>query len=171
MSIKVNYRLYILYRKPFTKCRNKNWDQGSGELQTKGNSQRDLKLGRHCTYIFSTMHTSMNQKDDFPRHANIMEEDAYEISFLAYFLYFEKIEWAYEITLMSVCVSAYPPIVARQRLCKSRPIIARQRLGRNVTAVMNTHATIEEFLDVSFSVWSMSYQGKKGISSSKHFLF
>jgi hypothetical protein len=28
-------------------------------------------------------------------------------------------------------------------LCVS-PIVARQRLGRNVTAVTNTHATIEE---------------------------
>jgi hypothetical protein len=31
------------------------------------------------------------------------------------------------------------------------PIVARQRLGRNVTAVTNTHATIEELLDASFS--------------------
>jgi hypothetical protein len=29
--------------------------------------------------------------------------------FLAYFSYFEKIEQAYEITLLSVCVSVYPP--------------------------------------------------------------
>jgi hypothetical protein len=55
----------------------------------------------------------------------------------------------------SVCVSVYPPIVARQRLGKNpltvarqrlgknSPIAARQRLGRNVTAVTNTHATIE----------------------------
>jgi hypothetical protein len=45
-----------------------------------------------------------------------------------------------------------PPIVARQRLCKNPPIVARQRLGRNVTAVTNTHATLEELLDVSFSI-------------------
>jgi hypothetical protein len=31
--------------------------------------------------------------------------------------------------------------------------IARQRLGRNVTAVTNTHATIEELLDALFSMW------------------
>jgi hypothetical protein len=55
-----------------------------------------------------------------------------------------------------VCVSVYPPIVARQRLGKNPPIVARQRLGkiplivarqrlgRKVTAVRNTHATIEE---------------------------
>jgi hypothetical protein len=39
-------------------------------------------------------------------------------------------------------------------------IVARQRLGRNVTAVTNTHATIEELLDASFSMWPVSYQGK-----------
>jgi hypothetical protein len=49
-----------------------------------------------------------------------------------------------------VCVSVYPPIVARQRLGKNPLIVARQRLGRNVTAVTNTHATIEELLDASF---------------------
>jgi hypothetical protein len=27
------------------------------------------------------------------------------------------------------------------------PIVARQRLGKNVTAAMNTHVIIEEFLD------------------------
>jgi hypothetical protein len=39
------------------------------------------------------------------------------------------------------------------------PIVARQRLGRNVTAVTNTHATIDELLDASFSMWPVSYQG------------
>jgi hypothetical protein len=54
-----------------------------------------------------------------------------------------------------VCVSVYPPFVARQQLGKNPPvvarqrfdknplIVARQRLGRNITAVTNTHATIE----------------------------
>jgi hypothetical protein len=37
--------------------------------------------------------------------------------------------------------------------------VARQRLGRNVTAVKNTHAAIEELLDASFSMWLVSYQG------------
>jgi hypothetical protein len=46
------------------------------------------------------------------------------------------------------CVSVYSPIVAMHRL------------GRNVTAVTNTHATIEELLDASFSMWPVSYQGK-----------
>jgi hypothetical protein len=66
----------------------------------------------------------------------------------------------------------YPPIVARQRLGKNPLIVARQqffknslivasqRLGRNVTAVKNTHATIGELLDASFSMWLVSYQGK-----------
>jgi hypothetical protein len=43
-----------------------------------------------------------------------------------------------------------PLIVAGQRLGKNPPIDAIQRLGRNVTAVTNTHVTIEEFLDASF---------------------
>jgi hypothetical protein len=56
---------------------------------------------------------------------------------------------------LCVCVSVYPPIVARQqlgknplivamqRLGKNSPIVARQLLGRNFTAVTYTHATIE----------------------------
>jgi hypothetical protein len=42
------------------------------------------------------------------------------------------------------------------------PIVARQRLDRNVTAVTNTRATIEESLDASFSARSVSYQMKVG---------
>jgi hypothetical protein len=53
-----------------------------------------------------------------------------------------------------------PLIIARQRLDKNPPIVARQRLGGNVTAVTNTHVTIEELLDASFSMWPVSYQGK-----------
>jgi hypothetical protein len=62
--------------------------------------------------------------------------------------------------LLSVCVCVSPYIVARQRFGKNTPIVSRLRLGRNVTAVTNTHATIEELLDASFSVWFVSYQGK-----------
>jgi hypothetical protein len=63
-----------------------------------------------------------------------------------------------------LCVCVSPRIVAKQRLGKSLLIVARQqlrknslivagqRLGRNVTAVTNTHATIEELLDASFSM-------------------
>jgi hypothetical protein len=59
-----------------------------------------------------------------------------------------------------VCLYVYPFIVARQRLGKNPPIVARQRLGRKVTTVTNTHVTIEEFLDTSFSMRSLSNQGK-----------
>jgi hypothetical protein len=41
-------------------------------------------------------------------------------------------------------------ILDRQRLGKNSPNVARQRLGRNITAVTNTHATIEQLLDASF---------------------
>jgi hypothetical protein len=60
---------------------------------------------------------------------------------------------------LCVCL-CIPPIVARQQLGKNPPIVARQRLGKNVTAVTNTHATIEKLLGASFSVWPVSYQGK-----------
>jgi hypothetical protein len=53
----------------------------------------------------------------------------------------------------------HPLIVAKQQLGKNPPIAAKQRLRRN-TAVPNTHATIEELLDASFSMWPVSYQGK-----------
>jgi hypothetical protein len=89
----------------------------------------------------------------------------------------------YEITLLSACVclcilpsvarqllGTIPLIVARQRLGKTPLNVARQRLGRNITAVTNTHAAIEELLD-TFSVCPLSYQGKYGISSSQNILF
>jgi hypothetical protein len=50
------------------------------------------------------------------------------------------------------------------------PIVARQRLGRNVTAVTNTHATVVELLDATFSIWPVSYQGNQAITSSQNFL-
>jgi hypothetical protein len=55
-------------------------------------------------------------------------------------------------------------------VCIPPPIVARQRVGRNVTGVTNTHATIGKLLDASFSMWPVSYQGKKAISSSQNFL-
>jgi hypothetical protein len=55
-------------------------------------------------------------------------------------------------------------------ICVS-PIVARQRLGKDVTAATNTHATIEEMLDASFSTRSVSYQRKYVIGSSQNFLF
>jgi hypothetical protein len=48
-----------------------------------------------------------------------------------------------------VCI---PLILARQRLGKNSLIVARQRFAKNVTVVTDTHATIKEFLDASFSM-------------------
>jgi hypothetical protein len=62
----------------------------------------------------------------------------------------ESISSAYFInpSHQSVCLYVYPPS------------IARQRIGKNVTVATNTHATIEELLDASFSMRSVSYQRK-----------
>jgi hypothetical protein len=40
------------------------------------------------------------------------------------------------------------------------PVVARQWLGKNVIAATNTHVTIEELLDASLSMRSVSNQGK-----------
>jgi hypothetical protein len=66
----------------------------------------------------------------------------------------EPISTAYLInpSNQSVCLNMYPAIVARQWL------------GKNVTAATNTHATIEELLVASFSMWAVSYRGKVGYS-------
>jgi hypothetical protein len=50
-----------------------------------------------------------------------------------------------------VCLYVYPLIVARQRVGENPLIVDRQWLGRNVTAVTNTHATIGELL-VTFTL-------------------
>jgi hypothetical protein len=68
-----------------------------------------------------------------------------------------------------VCIPTF--IVARQRLGKNPFIVAMERLGRKVTVVTNTHATMEELLEASFSMWPVLYQGKQAISSSQNFLF
>jgi hypothetical protein len=60
---------------------------------------------------------------------------------------------------LCVCL-CIPFIVDRQGLGKIPSIVARQRLGRNVTAVTNTHAKIEDLLGASFSMLPVSYQGK-----------
>jgi hypothetical protein len=52
-------------------------------------------------------------------------------------------------SLLSACVS----------VCVSH-IVATQRLSEKFTAVTNTHATIEDLLDVSSYMRSVSYQGK-----------
>jgi hypothetical protein len=69
-----------------------------------------------------------------------------------YIMASEPISAAYLInpSHQSVCLYVYPPIVARQQL------------GKNVTAA--THATIEEFLDASFSMRPVLYQKKIGDS-------
>jgi hypothetical protein len=39
-----------------------------------------------------------------------------------------------------------------------RSIITKHQLGKNVTAATNTHATVEELLDASFFMPSVSYE-------------
>jgi hypothetical protein len=108
----------------------------------------------------------------------------FNLVLLAYFRILEKNRVGlWDDVAVCVCVSVYPPIVARQRLGKNPLIVARkrlgknllivarQRLGRNVTAGTNIHSTIEDLLDASFSMWPVSYQGKQAISSSQNFLF
>jgi hypothetical protein len=51
-------------------------------------------------------------------------------------------EQGFDITLLCVCIRM--PLIA-----------ARQRLGNHVTAATNTHKTMEELLNPSFSVWSL----------------
>jgi hypothetical protein len=72
--------------------------------------------------------------------------------------------------MISRCCLCIPRNVDRQRLGKNPLIVARQQLGRNVTAVTNTHATTEELLEASFSMRPVSYQGKEEIVSSQNFL-
>jgi hypothetical protein len=54
--------------------------------------------------------------------------------------------------LRCVCVPVYPRPLDAGRLDKNPLIVARQRLGRNVTAVKNTQATIEKLVDAMFSM-------------------
>jgi hypothetical protein len=58
-----------------------------------------------------------------------------------------------------VCLHVYPPIVARQLL------------GKNVTATTNTHATIEELLDASFYMRSLSYQSRRLVLPRTSFFY
>jgi hypothetical protein len=43
-------------------------------------------------------------------------------------------------------------------LCIPLPIVARQQHSINVTAAKNTYATIEELVDASFSMQSVSFK-------------
>jgi hypothetical protein len=45
-----------------------------------------------------------------------------------------------------------PPTVATQ-LLDNNPLIVARQLCRNVTAITNTHATMEELLEASFTTW------------------
>jgi hypothetical protein len=48
-------------------------------------------------------------------------------------------------------------------VCKRIPlIVARQRLGEPVPAATNTQAAIDELLNTSYSMWSVSTQRKVG---------
>jgi hypothetical protein len=68
----------------------------------------------------------------------------------------------------AICVSH---IFAKQWHGKNLQNVARQRLSKKVTAARNTQARIEELLNESFSMSSMSFQGKQAISSSQNFFF
>jgi hypothetical protein len=64
----------------------------------------------------------------------------------------EPISMAYfkNLSHQSVCLYVYSLIVASQQFTK------------NVTVALNNHAATEELLNMLFSMWSMSYQGKSG---------
>jgi hypothetical protein len=60
--------------------------------------------------------------------------------------------------------TAYYIIPSHQPLCLYvyHSLVARQRLGKNFTTATNTQATIEELLDASFPMKSVTYQRKVG---------
>jgi hypothetical protein len=60
---------------------------------------------------------------------------------------------------ISLCVCMCIPLSLLNNGSVKIPTVVRQRLSIKVTAVTNTHATIEELLDASFSMWPVSYQG------------
>jgi hypothetical protein len=68
----------------------------------------------------------------------------------AYFIYHSH---------QSVCLYVYPPIVAIQQTDK------------NVTDATDTHATIAELFNKSFSIPFLSFQRKVTISSPQNLLF
>jgi hypothetical protein len=63
------------------------------------------------------------------------------------------------VSLVSPCVCVWISTIA-----------PTQRLGKHVTAETNTHATIQEFFDPSFSMRSVLPLRKLAISSSQNFL-
>jgi hypothetical protein len=50
-------------------------------------------------------------------------------------------------------------------------IVTRERLGRNVTAVTNTHTTIEEFLDASFQCGPCRIKESRRLVQPRTFIF
>jgi hypothetical protein len=56
-----------------------------------------------------------------------------------------------------MCISS---VVVKQRLGKNTPIVGRQRLSKNVTEAMNAQERVEKLLDSSFSMRSLTYEGK-----------
>jgi hypothetical protein len=76
----------------------------------------------------------------------------------------EPLSTAYFINLSHqyVCLYVNPLIIARQRLGKNPPTVSRQGLGKNITAATKTRATIEKFLDASFSMRFVHYQRNAG---------
>jgi hypothetical protein len=55
-----------------------------------------------------------------------------------------------------------PAYFINSPMCLYPHVVAGQRLSKNIGAVMNTHAKIEELLDLSFCMRSVSYQSKAG---------
>jgi hypothetical protein len=53
--------------------------------------------------------------------------------------------------------TAYIINASHKSVCLYVYVVRRQR-GKNITAARNTHTTIAELLDASFSIWSVSYQ-------------
>jgi hypothetical protein len=117
-----------------------------------------------------------------------------EFIFWPIFLILKKRKYAYEITMFSVCLpplstfecqnqSLWNLVCISWHLSPSQrhtffnpyqsvclhmyPLaVPRQRLGKHFTEVTNTHATIKEVLDLSFSMRSVSYKGKYAIINS-----
>jgi hypothetical protein len=73
----------------------------------------------------------------------------------------ELISTTYFINPILLCVyMCIPLFLLGNDSVKSLPIVARQRLRENFTAATCSHAVIEELLDASFSIRSVSYEGK-----------
>jgi hypothetical protein len=57
------------------------------------------------------------------------------------------------------CLCDPPPQLVKAGIVEpEETVVARQRLGNHFPAATNTHATVEELMDVVFSMRSVSYQ-------------